>query len=426
MEQSMWEHLPDVVIIEVYKYLKDEEKVNAALTCKNWGRLYYTPCLWRTRHFDVGGYRIHANALKACQFATLLGRHVHNLSINCSHPSYHTAKLFQKTMNELLFKMRHSKLIEFELERLELERFWRCESARDRLISSFVRFFRYQNRLQIFDMTAAQFSSIGGIRVLETLGSQSGDTIKEMYIEDFFHPRLAVFQVPRYINCLTLFKSVEFLALNYNCISEEVILLFAKTLAGKLDMINIKVYKNDPRFHRISGNAWRELKRACPKVIITFWFESIGFMHEIVPILVKEIPVRDFHIWTGYDDDADWRLNDTIRHLHLTYKHCIDSVSLELDNTHEMVDEEILQLVKTCKCLRDLTLNAVILVSTVREIMELQRERKIELRTLRVTACSLTELEWAQLAEIKDYYSPMIEERGLDFKFTTDLIIDFS
>lgn len=331
MEQYKWEHLPDVVIIEILKYLSDEEKVKAALTCRNWGRLYYTPCLWRKRHFDVGGYRVHANGLRACQFASLHGRHVQNLSLTCTHPSYHTAKMFQKTMEELLFKMRHAKLVEFELERLELERFWRFEASRDRLISNFVRFFRYQYRLETFDMTSAQLPSNGGIRILETLGSNSGETIKELFLEDFFHSRLAIIQVPRYLNCLTLFKNVEFLALNYNCISEDVIVLFAKTLRGKLDMINIKVCKLDPRHHRISGGAWGMLKRACPKLVVSFWFENIGQMHEIVPILSKEIPVRDFHIWTGYDDEADWGLNDTIRHLHVNYKHIIGMSSATLN-----------------------------------------------------------------------------------------------
>lgn len=323
MEQFKWEHLPDVVIIEVYKYLSDEEKVNAALTCKNWGRMYYTPCLWRKRHFDIGGYRVHANGLKACQFASLHGRHVRNLSLSCSHPSYHTAKLFQKTMEELLFKMRHAKLIEFELERLELERFLRYEASRDRLISNFVRFFRYQNHLQEFDMTSAQFPAVAGIRILETIGNNCGHITKEMFLEDFFNSRAAIFQVPRYLNTLSLFKNLEFLATNYNCVSEEVILLFAKTLRGKLDMLHIKVGRHDPRFQRISGNAWTTLKRACPKLVVTLWFENIGNMHEIVPILSKEIPLRDFHIWTGYDDEADWRLNDTLRHLHTSYKHII-------------------------------------------------------------------------------------------------------
>lgn len=49
-----------------------------------------------------------------------------------------------------------------------------------------------------------------------------------------------------------------------------------------------------------------------------------------------------------------------------------------------------------------------------------------DLKTLRVTACALTEQEWSQLSEVKENYSTMIEERGLDFRFTTDLIIDIS
>lgn len=73
------------------------------------------------------------------------------------------------------------------------------------------------------------------------------------------------------------------------------------------------------------------LKRACPKLVVSFWFENIGQMHEIVPILSKEIPVRDFHIWTGYDDEADWGLNDTIRHLHVNYKHIIGMSSAKLN-----------------------------------------------------------------------------------------------
>jgi hypothetical protein len=55
----------------------------------------------------------------------------------------------------------------------------------------------------------------------------------------------------------------------------------------------------------------------------------------------------------------------------------VESVSLELDNTDELVDEEFLVLVTSCKLLRDVTLNAVILVPTIQQIMQLQQQRKI-------------------------------------------------
>uniref|UniRef100_A0A8W8K1B8 Uncharacterized protein n=1 Tax=Magallana gigas TaxID=29159 RepID=A0A8W8K1B8_MAGGI len=111
---------------------------------------------------------------------------------------------------------------------------------------------------------------------------------------------------------------------------------------------------------------------------------------------------------------------------HVFFSKIKESVSLELDNNHETVDEEIFAMVTSCKHLKDFTLNAVILIPTIQQIMELQRERKIDLRTFRLTACGLSENEWTELSEIRDSYSTMIEQRALDFRFTTDLIVDFS
>lgn len=68
--------------------------------------------------------------------------------------------------------------------------------------------------------------------------------------------------------------------------------------------------------------------------------------------------------------------------VHLDVFSSQESVSLELDNNHETVDEEILLMVTSCKFLRDLTINAVVLIPTIQQIMELQRERKISMKTL--------------------------------------------
>lgn len=39
-------------------------------------------------------------------------------------------------------------------------------------------------------------------------------------------------------------------------------------------------------------------------------------------------------------------------------------------------------MVTSCKFLRDLTINAVVLIPTIQQIMELQHERKISMKTL--------------------------------------------
>lgn len=48
-----------------------------------------------------------------------------------------------------------------------------------------------------------------------------------------------------------------------------------------------------------------------------------------------------------------------------------------MDNSHEIVDPAIMNLVNKCKNLRDLTLNYVMLLGTVEEIIDLEKEKKI-------------------------------------------------
>jgi hypothetical protein len=48
-----------------------------------------------------------------------------------------------------------------------------------------------------------------------------------------------------------------------------------------------------------------------------------------------------------------------------------------MDNTHEFVDFNIVNLLHKCRKLDSLTLNAVILISTIETICNLQSERKI-------------------------------------------------
>lgn len=315
MEQSKWSDLPDLVVIDILKCLKDKDRSSCALVCTNWARLFKTPCLWRTRHFDMGGYRIHNNGSRACAFASMFGKHVRYLSISCSHPAQLTTKIFQKAIADVLGKMCKAKLCEFEIERLELDRYWKYHTSRDRLVSCFVRFFKTQQSLIVFDMTTAECNLEGGCRILDTLGNNSGANIECLYIEDFFQSRIAVFQTDRYKLSISKFTNIRYIGINYNCLSGEIIQTFSKTLEGKLEFMNIKVFKNNPHVHRIEGHEWSMLCRKCPRLGITIWFESIGLSTNIIPILAKEIPLRDLHIWTGYEDDLEWRLSTTLDHI---------------------------------------------------------------------------------------------------------------
>lgn len=418
--QPKWINIPDIVLVEVFKFLNDKERANAALVCENWSRVFKSPCLWRARSFEMGGYRAQLNGIRACKFAEMFGRHLRYLAISCSHPSYHTCKLFQKSIDEFFVTLKdaETQLYEFEFCRLELERYWKYDTPREKLISIFSKFLKTQRRLQCFDMSSAQLPAYGGCRVLDAIAHQSGGTIEDMIIEDFFHSRLAVFQVKKFHKVIGKFTNLKYLSLNYNCLSDEILETFSKSLQRKLHFLNIKVFRNDPHFHRVSGLAWKQFARACPCLRVAFWVESIGLHEEIAPVLVKEAPVKDIHIWTGYDDDIEWRLANTIDHITNTYANTLESVSFELDNTQEIVDQSLLLLVTKCKKLRELAVNAMISMKTVEDICEMVREKTIGLNMLHVTFCGIASqlITEDELAHMRQHYTPVLQEQGVDFR----------
>ncbi|XP_060582019.1 F-box only protein 39-like isoform X2 [Ruditapes philippinarum] len=417
-----WINIPDVVLIEVFKYLSDTERAKAALVCENWSRIFNSPCLWRSRSFELGGYKAQTHGLRACRFAENFGKYLRYMAISCSHPSYHTCKLFQKSIDDFLASLKdaETQLYEFEFCRLELERYWKFDTHREKLISILSKFLKTQKLLQCFDMSSAQFPAFGGCRVLDAIAHQSGSFIQDMILEDFFHSRLAVHLVKKFNKVIGKFSNLKYLSLNYNCLSDEILETFSKSLQGKLHFLNIKVFRNDPHFHRISGLAWKQFSRACPRLRVAVWFESIGMHQEIVPILVKEAPIKDIHIWSGYDDDLDWRLSETIDHITNTYANAIESVSFELDNTQEIVDQPLLHLAAKCKKLKELSINAMISIKTVEDICEMLREKTIDLSMLHVTFCGIGSqlVSEEELDQLRRHYTHILQEIGTEFRLT--------
>ena len=255
----MWNHLPDTALIEIYLYLTDRWRVSMALTCKNWNRVFAYPCLWRTRYLELGGYNAKSSGEKACTFADTHGSHIRYLFLSCSHPSAETCRYMTETIEEFLQKSHHCKLIRFELERLNLDRFWKLEHLKVRVLNSFTRFFHDQRNIEHFDMGDAHFSLMNGCRILESIGSASGKTIKILGLVDFFNTRLAMFQVKRYRDVFAKFTNLTHLALKYSCLSEEILECMASNLKGKLENISIMVWF---WWREISKN-YRKIKHCC-------------------------------------------------------------------------------------------------------------------------------------------------------------------
>jgi F-box protein 33 len=50
---GLWSDLPSVILVEVFSYLSQEDKIRASSTCENWRFALYHPSFWQSIHFKA-------------------------------------------------------------------------------------------------------------------------------------------------------------------------------------------------------------------------------------------------------------------------------------------------------------------------------------------------------------------------------------
>ena len=207
-----WSLLPLNIVTEIFRYLSDPDRVRMAKTCKKWHSLLNSAVLWRVRivRFHGSGTKAKAEAKRLKGWATSHGHWIQRLSIYCDHPSYVVCRTFQKAMTDFFGTLLWQKaaLKRFCMRRLYVERYWRYDTVRERLVGSLSRFFKRQNHLQYIDLSDGHWGLLNGLKLLEAVaqGCKGNRRLATLNLEDFFSSRLSLFRLQRYQNILTRFK----------------------------------------------------------------------------------------------------------------------------------------------------------------------------------------------------------------------------
>lgn len=64
-----WNNLPSVVLLEIFKMISHEERINASTTCKEWRKALFFPNFWRDLSINVYS-KNDKYAVERCQFFT--------------------------------------------------------------------------------------------------------------------------------------------------------------------------------------------------------------------------------------------------------------------------------------------------------------------------------------------------------------------
>ncbi|KAM6428904.1 F-box only protein 39-like [Rhynochetos jubatus] len=389
-EQSFWTHLPDVCLRHVFHWLDDRDRSQAALVCKKWNWAMYSGSLWRKRTITFYGRpsRAHILELESALWHTKkFSKYLRHLEIKLLNP-YNTAitKNFQGTIRDLLSHLGNSHLVSLRIEHLQLNRLIWKNAVRAQFINNLATFLkRTGKQLDYLNLKGARVTLEEGCKLLNSLSClTSKNFISKLNIEDFFSVQFAAYSSTLFHQTMSKFHSVVNLTFNYSCISDELLDILREHSPHSLCTLNIKCHIHDPHEQVVCGTSWTNLVKRAPKLNVNFFFERLMKHNDLARILLAEIPVRSISLRSCYSSDPEWIMRPTLTSLLPAYWHVLQELTLELNNDHELLDDELLQLILACKRLLFLKVWAFLSVTFMERLLQNRAERKCILTTIKV------------------------------------------
>ncbi|XP_069730459.1 F-box only protein 39 [Phaenicophaeus curvirostris] len=391
-EQSAWAYLPDTCLRHVFHWLDDKDRVQAALVCKKWSGALHFGSLWRSRTITFHGQPLKANKLefvKALWFIKKFSKYLEHLEVKLSN-FYKTnaTQNFLTIMRGLFSHLgKYNRRLEFlSIEHLGLDRpIWKSR-GRAQFIKTLALFLKKKRKhLKYLNLKGARVSLEDGCELLNCLSWLTNkSSISEMNIEDFFHTHLHVHSSTLFHQTMSKFHNLVTLTVNYNCVSDELLDILREKSAHSLCTLNIKCHSNDPHQQVVSGTSWANLVKRAPKLSMNFSFDKILKHDHLARILKAVMPLKSIILQGGYFSDPAWIMIPTITDLLPAYRHTLQRLTLELNNSEERLDNELLQFILSCRRLLFLKVWAFLSVTFVEKLLQNRARRDCILTTIHV------------------------------------------
>ncbi|XP_062873399.1 F-box only protein 39-like [Trichomycterus rosablanca] len=402
-EEFKWSVLPDVCLRQVFWWLQDADRAQAALVCHHWHHVVRSPSLWRKRTFNFSGHlpwSHHSELENGIKYVQSYGSYLENLEVHFIHPlNTYVTRRFQQIMRTFLAALRKSGacLRSLTIYSMHLNRPAYCNSVRNALVRSLAFYLRRGgSQLNSLNLTGARFNLPHGIQILEAvaatqhydrIGRLSG--LATLNLKDFFTQSLDVYSTQHFARVLQRFQGLSNLTLNYSCISNELLqaLAFCCTgLNGVGGLCNLSVYchANEPHFQMIRGDAWALLAQKCPNLRVQITVEGILAIEQLCNILLKEIPLNDLTLSSLYLTQLNWTIKPALSNLLPWYRTHLQKLTLDIQNNNESMEEELLELVTVCSKLTYLNVRAFLSISFLETLLQKRLERKCSLQTIKV------------------------------------------
>lgn len=348
-DRILWDQLPDLVVAKIASFVKEWNKSQMSLVCKNWKRVILgAPRLWRHRIIRLRGNfrdRLHVN------YASILGRYLNRLHLSSSIRSLRNVRKFQRNFTSIFAELyrQNVQLTELSLTELKFHIHFRGISggrAREGIIRSARRFLGRQRKLRYLDLNYGGMTCEEGITLLQAAGEKASLSLKDLDIEELFRPGEAVHQRQEFSDLLPRFVNLTQLTLNYAALSDNLLHNLARESNGTLEYLHVRCIRGENVSHIIGTPAWRAFSKAMPRCKVEFTLIGIIRLNDIQRVLTPQMQLHTLTI-LGHNDDT-FQPDRTLRYVARYLKDTIEKVTVDVSPCYKMYGRGLIDLIRDC------------------------------------------------------------------------------
>ncbi|XP_033955120.1 F-box only protein 39-like isoform X2 [Pseudochaenichthys georgianus] len=376
-----WAILPVLCLAHVFKFLDEGDRRSADLVCQRWHNIMRSPSLWRSHTFHLNvrpsKYR-YSEFHSSVAYVQSRGVYLERLAVLVNPPSTYSIawRMLRtiKTVFDELTRVRAS-LKSISLTNLELDRPCWTSGLRNSFVIFLVSFLRAQG---------------------SKLDSVCLNGMKIGMIQGFFSGEVPVYRNSNMPRTLGFMKGLTHLSLSYSCLSDELLKALQHRDQGWRDFIHLKTLSlwcslNVPHGQVICGHSWESLASCCPGLKVKIEVDQILNTDRLARILLPEIPLVDFSMATFYSPNEEWSPRPLFYVMLPQFRLTLKFLTLHLSNCSELLDDELLKLVRRCDRLEQLRVWAFLEVRTVQRLLRIRLAQRSLLNTIRVSVYSVEE-----------------------------------
>ncbi|KAG5316229.1 FBX39 protein, partial [Acromyrmex insinuator] len=410
----MWDQLPELILTQIFDYLDRTDRASVSQVCQSWNRTLSSPVLWRSVTVLIDR-DLRGDFPLAGELAAKYGQHMRSLELAFSRPYISPRQIrirrnIQAEAGADFLAIVRAKDVQLRQLTLTNWVFGYKWGNRGILLSALANFLRSQRSLEILSLLNADFAVTDVLRLLGTVAKGSGEHLVSLDLRGAFR---------EYLRLLGRFHALTLLKLDYPALSNDALDALASGASKTLKYLYISVRDSDSRQHMVADAAWRNLVLACPDLTVSYTIVNISHYEDMCYLLLPSVPLAKFHMFSGHvwDQSRSRNFRNTIGLIITQYTNTLVEVMLQLRNNRESLDDLLVSMLIRCKRLTRLQYDGIIRsLETLREICQLQAERKTHFRTIHVKPRNVNIQNRAILNDINYRYDRKMHEQGVDFR----------